>query len=92
MPDGDPLEHRDAGRPRFTVVARDGEGNETTVTHHYTVVAAPDEQAPTVDLRTPSQGAQYDVGADVRARLLVRRRGRLGPGVVHGRRAQTATR
>jgi DNA-binding beta-propeller fold protein YncE len=30
-------------------------------------VAPRDEQAPTVDLRAPQQGAQYDVGADVRA-------------------------
>ena len=26
-----------------------------------------DEQAPTIDLRTPEEGAQYDLGADVRA-------------------------
>ena len=47
-----------------------------------------DEQAPTVDLRTPAEGAQYALGEQVAARLLVRRRGRLGPGVVHGRRAR----
>ena len=88
VPDGDPLSTTTAGDHAFTVVARDGAGNETTVTHHYTVVAAPDEQAPTVDLRTPSQGAQYDVGADVRRGLLVCRRGRLGAGVVHRRRAR----
>ncbi len=67
VPDGDPLSTATVGDHSFSVVARDGAENETTVTHHYTVVAAPDEQAPTVDLRTPSQGAQYDVGADVRA-------------------------
>jgi DNA-binding beta-propeller fold protein YncE len=65
VPDGDPLSTATLGDNAFTVVARDGAGNETTATHHYTVVAAPDEQAPTVDLDTPSQGAQYDVSADV---------------------------
>ena len=65
VPEGDPLSTATVGDHSFSVVARDG-ADETTVTHHYTVVAAPDEQAPTVDLRTPSQGAQYDVGADVR--------------------------
>ena len=60
-----PAGHLDAGRHAFTVVARDGDGNETTVTHGYS--RGPDEQAPTVDLRTPPQGAQYDLGADVRA-------------------------
>ncbi|MGZ8634929.1 MAG: PxKF domain-containing protein, partial [Solirubrobacteraceae bacterium] len=30
-------------------------------------VAAPDERAPTIDLRAPSPGAQYGVGADVHA-------------------------
>jgi DNA-binding beta-propeller fold protein YncE len=67
VPDGDPLSTATPGDHAFTVAARDGAGNATTATHHYTVVAAPDEQAPTVDLSTPSQGAQYDVGADVHA-------------------------
>jgi YVTN family beta-propeller protein len=67
VPDGNALDTTTVGDHAFTVVARDGAGNETTVTHGYTVVPAPDEQAPTVDLRTPSQGAQYDVGADVHA-------------------------
>jgi DNA-binding beta-propeller fold protein YncE len=65
--DGDPLDTATSGSHDFTVVARDGDGHQTTVTHHYTVAAAPDEQAPTVDLRAPLQGAQYDVGDDVRA-------------------------
>jgi YVTN family beta-propeller protein len=67
VPDGDPLDTATPGDHDFTVVARDGAGNATTVTHHYTVAAAPDDQAPTVDLRTPDDGAHYDVGADVPA-------------------------
>jgi hypothetical protein len=35
------------------------------VTHGYSVVG--DEQAPTVDLSAPLEGARYDLGADVRA-------------------------
>ena len=67
VPDGDPLNTSTSGDHAFTLVATDGAGNETTVTHHYSVAPAPDEQAPTIDLRTPLQGAQYDLGADVRA-------------------------
>ena len=37
VPDGDPLDTSSPGSHDFTVVARDGEGNETTVTHSYTV-------------------------------------------------------
>ena len=65
VPDGDALDTAAPGPHSFTVVARDGAGHETTVTHGYTV--APDDQAPTVDLRTPQDGAQYAAGADVRA-------------------------
>jgi 6-phosphogluconolactonase (cycloisomerase 2 family) len=65
VPAGDPLDTSTPGAHSFTVVARDGAGNETTVTHGYSVT--PDEQAPSVDLRAPQQGAQYDVGADVYA-------------------------
>jgi DNA-binding beta-propeller fold protein YncE len=63
--DGEPLDTSTAGPHAFTVIARDGAGHETTVTHGYTVAA--DEQAPTVDLRTPPEGAQYQVGEDVAA-------------------------
>jgi len=65
VPDGDPLVTSTPGAHAFKVTARDGAGNETTVTHSYTVAA--DEQAPTVDLRTPAEGAQYERGADVAA-------------------------
>ena len=49
-----------------------------------------DEQAPTIDLRTPPEGAPVPAGRRRRRRLLVRRRGRLGPRVVHRRRADGA--
>jgi DNA-binding beta-propeller fold protein YncE len=65
VPQGDPLDTSTSGAHDFTVRARDGAGHETTVTHSYSVAA--DEQAPTVDLRTPPEGAQYELGADVRA-------------------------
>jgi DNA-binding beta-propeller fold protein YncE len=41
VPDGDPLDTSTPGPHHFTVVARDGEGNETTVTHDYTVTEPP---------------------------------------------------
>jgi DNA-binding beta-propeller fold protein YncE len=63
--DGDPLDTSTPGGHDFTVLARDGAGQETTVTHSYSV--APDEQAPTVDLRTPPEGAQYELDAEVQA-------------------------
>ena len=47
-----------------------------------------DAQAPTIDLVTPAEGAEYEQGADGRRRLHVRRRGRIGPFIVHGRRAR----
>lgn len=40
-PDGDPIDTSTLGHHDFTVVARDGAGNETTVTHGYTVVDEP---------------------------------------------------
>jgi 6-phosphogluconolactonase len=61
--DGHPLDTSTPGTHAFTVVARDGAGNETTLTHGYTV--APDEQAPTIDLVTPADGAEYQQGAAV---------------------------
>jgi DNA-binding beta-propeller fold protein YncE len=65
VPDGGALDTSAPGTHAFNVTARDGAGHETTVTHSYSV--APDEQAPTVDLRTPPEGAQYELGADVHA-------------------------
>jgi DNA-binding beta-propeller fold protein YncE len=43
VPDGDPLDTATPGPHTFTVVARDGAGHETTVTHGYTVTAPPPE-------------------------------------------------
>ena len=51
-----------------------------------------DEQAPTIDLVTPADGAQYEQAAAIAVRLHVRRRGRLGPFVVHRRRARRRSR
>jgi 6-phosphogluconolactonase (cycloisomerase 2 family) len=47
VPDGDPLDTSTPGSHHFTVVARDGEGNETTVTHSYTVTEPPPPPPPT---------------------------------------------
>jgi YVTN family beta-propeller protein len=67
VPDGDALDTSTSGSHQFTVVARDADGHQTTVIHHYTVAAATDDEAPTVDLRTPPQGAQYASGEQVAA-------------------------
>ena len=63
VPDGDRLDTSTPGAHALTVVARDGAGHETTLTHGYTV--APDAQAPTIDLATPPEGAQYEQDAAV---------------------------
>jgi DNA-binding beta-propeller fold protein YncE len=63
VPDGDPLDTSSPGAHSFTVVARDGAGHETTLTHAYSV--ARDAQAPTIDLVTPADGAHYEQGAAV---------------------------
>jgi 6-phosphogluconolactonase (cycloisomerase 2 family) len=62
--DGAAIDTSTLGDHDFTVVARDGAGNETTVKHTYAVV---DDQAPTIDLTTPADGAVYEQGADVHA-------------------------
>jgi hypothetical protein len=49
-----------------TVTARDNAGNETSVTHTVTVVAR-DEAAPTIDLRSPLDGAVYLLDEEVLA-------------------------
>jgi DNA-binding beta-propeller fold protein YncE len=46
VPDGDPLDTSTPGSHDFTVVARDGEGHETTVTHSYTVTEPPPTAPP----------------------------------------------
>jgi DNA-binding beta-propeller fold protein YncE len=51
VPDGDPLDTATVGAHDFTVVARDGEGNETTVTHSYTVTEPAPPTAPGLDFQ-----------------------------------------
>ena len=60
--DGALLDTRTLGDVPVTVTARDHAGNETVVTHTVTVV---DEIDPTVDLRSPADGARVAQGADV---------------------------
>ena len=65
---GTSLDTSSPGTKSITVRARDNAGNETSVTRHYTVVAPPDETAPTIDITTPlipspwpGYGEAYDV-------------------------------
>jgi hypothetical protein len=62
--DGSPIDTSTLGAKSFSVTATDGAGNTTTSTHSYTVV---DRTKPTVDLRTPADGATYERGAAVTA-------------------------
>jgi len=62
--DGSALDTAVLGAHSFTVTAVDGAGNTTTVTHTYRVS---DGAAPTIDLRTPANGATYALGAVVPA-------------------------
>jgi hypothetical protein len=62
--DGQPIDTSSLGEKSFSVTARDGSGNATTATHRYRVV---DRTDPTVDLRTPANGASYERGAPVAA-------------------------
>ena len=64
VPDGAAIDTAALGAHSFTVTARDRRGNETTVTHSYTVV---DRTEPTIDLRTPPDGAVYAQGEEVLA-------------------------
>ena len=56
LPAGDPLDTSTVGSHDFTVVARDGEGNETTVTHSYTVTEPPPPPPPAPDPDLQFQG------------------------------------
>ena len=69
VPDGDPLDTSTPGPQHFTVVARDGEGNETTVTHSYTVTEPPPPPPSTPDPGLDFQGflGPIHTGSVVRA-------------------------
>jgi hypothetical protein len=60
--DGATLDTSTLGSKTVTVTARDGAGNETVASATIEVV---DETAPTVELRTPAEGASYAVGEEV---------------------------
>lgn len=60
--DGDAIDTQTLGDKTFSVTATDGAGNQTTVSHSYSVV---DRTDPSVDLRTPADGATYERGASV---------------------------
>src|SRR4051794_826441 len=62
--DGEAIDTATLGAKSFRVTATDGAGNKTIVTHHYSVFDGTD---PGVDLRTPAEGATYDLGANVTA-------------------------
>lgn len=64
VPDGATLDTSTLGPRTVTVTARDGAGNETTASATVDVV---DRDTPTVELRTPADGASYAVGAEVLA-------------------------
>jgi WD40-like Beta Propeller Repeat len=62
LPLGQEVDLSTAGRHTFTVRAVDFEGRTATKTVTYEVL---DVEPPQIDLRTPSDGATYDLGADV---------------------------
>ena len=55
--DGAEIDTSSVGTKSFSVTATDGAGNQTTVTRSYTVI---DVTAPTIELRSPSDGASFD--------------------------------
>jgi Tol biopolymer transport system component len=62
IPFGQELDLTTAGEHTFTVRAVDLEGRTATKTVSYEVL---DLEPPQIDLRTPSDGATYDLGADL---------------------------
>jgi hypothetical protein len=66
VPDGGLLDTSAPGRASVTVTARDNAGNEASVTHTVTVISL-DLTAPTIDLRSPLDGAIYLLDEQVRA-------------------------
>jgi uncharacterized repeat protein (TIGR01451 family) len=64
VPGGEPVDTATLATKGFTVIARDNAGNESSVTHTYTVI---DDTPPTITLRTPPDGATYTLNQDVNA-------------------------
>ena len=64
VPDGATLDTSTLGPRTVTVTARDGAGNETQAS---ATIEVADQTPPTVELRTPAEGASYDVGEEVLA-------------------------
>jgi lysophospholipase L1-like esterase len=62
--DGGNVDTRTVGTKAFSVTATDAAGNQTTVSRTYEVIDVTD---PTIDLRTPANGASFDRRAEVRA-------------------------
>jgi hypothetical protein len=62
VPHGTKLDTSKLGSQTVTVTARDGAGNETTES---ATIAVVDETPPTVELRTPVEGASYSVDDEV---------------------------
>jgi hypothetical protein len=67
VPDGDAVDTSTLGTHSFTVTARDGQGNSSSVTHSYRVVARPpaDQTGPVINLSRPADGAFYGLDEDV---------------------------
>jgi hypothetical protein len=63
LPNGAPLDTSTAGTYSFAVTAVDNEGRTATTTASYAVI---DVTPPTLELRTPRDGAVYELGQDVR--------------------------
>ena len=84
--DGAPLDTSTPGAHAFTVVARDGEGNETTVTHGYSVAA----RRAGADRRSAyaAGGRAVRAGRRRRADYSCADEGGSRPRVVHGRRGR----
>ena len=62
--DGDPIDTGTLGAKSFTVTGTDVAGNETEVTHSYTVVDTGD---PVVTITTPAEGAVFEINSVVLA-------------------------
>ena len=62
--DGALVDTATPGPKSFTVTAEDNDGNTHSVTHNYTVTVA-DGQAPSIDIRSPRDGATYKLGENV---------------------------